>query len=76
MSTADLKSSIHKIIDGIQSEQLLQAIYDFLKVRESNKPGQLWDSLTEEQKQEVLLAYEESEDDNNLIERDKFFEKD
>ena len=76
MSTVDLKSSIHKIIDGIQSEQLLQAIYDFLKVRESNKPGQLWDSLTEEQKQEVLLAYEESEDDNNLIERDKFFEKD
>ena len=75
MSTVDLKSSIHKIIDGIQSEQLLQAIHDFLKVRESNKPGQLWDSLTEEQKQEVLLAYEESEDDNNLIERENFFDK-
>jgi hypothetical protein len=73
MGTIDLKSNIHKIVDGIQSEQLLQTLYDFLKVRETNKSGRLWDTLTEEQKQEVLLAYDESEDEDNLVDREKVF---
>jgi len=73
MGTIDLKSNIHKIVDGIQSEQLLQTLYDFLKVRETNKSGRLWNTLTEEQKQEVLLAYDESEDENNLVDREKVF---
>jgi hypothetical protein len=73
MGTIELKSNIHKIVDGIQSEQLLQAIYDFLKTREKNKSGRLWDTLTEEQKQEVLLSFDESEDENNLLDRDQVF---
>lgn len=75
MGSIDLKSNIHKIVDGIQSEQLLQTLYDFLKVRETNEPGQLWDTFTEEQKKEVLLAYEESEDENNLIDREELFRR-
>jgi hypothetical protein len=73
MGTIELKSNIHKIVDGIQNEQLLQTLYDFLKSREKNKSARLWDSLTEEQKQEVILGYEESEDDNNLLDRDEVF---
>ncbi len=73
MRTIELKSNIHKIVDGIQSEQLLQAIYDFLKTRTNTKAGGLWDTLTEEQKSEVLLAYDESEDENNLLDRDQVF---
>lgn len=73
MGTIELKSNIHKIVDEIQSEQLLQAIYDFLKTREKNKSSRLWDTLTEEQKREVLLAYDESEDENNLLDRDQVF---
>lgn len=73
MRTIELKANIHKIVDGIQSEQLLSAIYDFLKSREKSKPGRLWDTLTEEQKQEVLLAYDESEDEDNLLDRDQVF---
>ena len=69
MGTIELKSSIHKIIDGIQSEQLLQTLYDFLKVKETSTPGKLWDSLSQEQKNELLLAFEESEDESNLIDR-------
>lgn len=74
MGTAELKLNLHKIIDQIQSEQVLRTLYDFLKVREG-KEGELWDSLTEEQKEEVLLAYDESEEKNNLMERDKIFKK-
>ncbi|MDA0196895.1 MAG: hypothetical protein O2887_04065 [Bacteroidetes bacterium] len=75
METIELRSNIHKIVDGIQNEQLLKTIYDFLKIRETSKPGRLWDSLTEDQKQEVLLAYDESEDENNLIDREKVFKR-
>jgi hypothetical protein len=75
MSTAELKSDIHKIVDGIQNEQLLRALYDFLKIRTTSKPGQLWNSLTEEQKKEVLSAYDESEDQDNLVERDQVYKK-
>jgi len=75
MRTIELKSNLHKINDCIQSEQLLQTIYDFLKVRETTQPGKLWDSLSDHQKNEVLLAYDESEDDRNLLERKKVFGK-
>ena len=67
MKATKLKSNIHQIIDRIQSEQLLETIYDFLKTRESSKPGEIWESLTDVQKQEVLLSFEESEDEKNLI---------
>ena len=73
MATIDLKSNIHKIIDQIESEQLLRVIYDFLKARKQKEPGQLWASLSDKQKNKVLMSYEESEDDNNLIDKDELF---
>lgn len=75
MSTVKLKSNIHDIVDRIQNEELLQTIYDFLKVKETNKPGELWESLTKEQKEEVYLSFEESEDESNLIDRESFFKR-
>ena len=75
MSTIELKSNIHKIVDNINSEQLLQTIYSFLKTRERSRTGKLWRSLTSGQKKELLLSYEESEDVDNLIERDKVLKK-
>ncbi|MBK8550019.1 MAG: hypothetical protein IPL53_02750 [Ignavibacteria bacterium] len=73
MSTTELKSNIHKIVETIQSEQLLQTLYDFLKSKEKSQSGKLWESLTDKQKNEVLLAYNESENENNLIDSDEIF---
>ncbi|MCZ8215982.1 MAG: hypothetical protein O9262_07065 [Cyclobacteriaceae bacterium] len=67
MSTIELKSDLHKIVDKIENEQLLRAIYDFLKQGENEQEGQIWKTLTEEQKNEVYLSYKESQDDKNLI---------
>ena len=67
MGTIEIKSDLHKIVDKIDNEQLLHAIYDFLKQRISSEEGQIWKSLTEEQKKEVYLSYQESENDDNLI---------
>jgi hypothetical protein len=67
MSTLELKSDLHKILEKIDNEQLLRALYDFLKQRENAQEGQIWKTLTEEQKKEVYLSYEESKNDDNLI---------
>ncbi|WP_114777499.1 hypothetical protein [Botryobacter ruber] len=75
MGAIELKISIHQLVERIQNEELLQALYDFLKSRESQTPGAIWNSLTEEQKREVLLAYEESEEEENLIAREAIFRK-
>ncbi|MEX2231175.1 MAG: hypothetical protein WD824_03370 [Cyclobacteriaceae bacterium] len=66
MGTIELRSNLHKIVDKIDNEQLLHAIYDFLKERMNSEEGQIWKSLTEEQKKEVYLSYQESENDDNL----------
>lgn len=68
MGTIELKSNLHKIVDRIEDERLLHAIYSFLKERENSEDGQMWEHLTEEQKKEVFQAYEESENDANLLE--------
>jgi hypothetical protein len=67
MTAIDLKSSLHRIVDRIDNEELLRTIYDFLKLRENSEEGRIWKTLTEEQKKEVFLSYGESEDDNNLV---------
>lgn len=68
MGTLEIKSNLHKIVDRIDNEQLLSAVYNFLKAREKSKEGAIWNSLSNDQKKEVLDAFEESEDDPNLIE--------
>ena len=70
MGTIEMKSDLHKILDRIENEQLLRTIYDFLKQGEIAQEGQIWKTLTEEQKKEVYLSYEESQDDKILIEWD------
>jgi hypothetical protein len=70
MRTAELRSNLHKIVDRIDDERLLRAIYSFLNERENSEEGRMWTSLTEEEKKQVLQSYDESEDDSNLISDD------
>lgn len=67
MGTAELKSNLHKMVDRIEDERLLRATYSFLNERENSEEGRMWNSLTEDQKKEVLQAFDESEDNSNLI---------
>jgi hypothetical protein len=73
METIALKNSIHKIIDSIENEYLLQSLLDFLN--ESKSSNAYWNHLSEEQKNEVLLSFEESEEEYNLIERTEVIKK-
>lgn len=66
MSTLELKSDLYKILDKIENEDLLQVVYDFL-TQEQSKEGEIWNSLSEDQKKEVKLSYQEAENADNLI---------
>ncbi len=66
MGTIELKSDLRKILDRIEDEQLLRALYDFLKQSEGAEGGQIWKTLTAEQKKEVYASYEKSKNYNSL----------
>ena len=66
MKLAELKSEFHNLIDQIENPEILEQFYGALS--NSIKPGNsLWDSLSPEQQHDVLVAYEESEDEANLV---------
>lgn len=67
MSTAELKTTLHRILEEIEDERLLRAIHAFLEERVTQGTGGIWEKLTDEQREEVLLVYEESENEENLI---------
>jgi hypothetical protein len=73
MGTVELKKNIHLLVEGIENEATLQVLFQFLNDRKKNESSIFWDGLTNAQKQEILLAFEESDSENNLIERDTFF---
>ena len=75
MGMPELKSDLYRLLDKIENEQLLRTIYDFLKANENAAEGQIWKTLTDEQKKEVFLSYEESLDEKNLIDWEQIKKK-
>ena len=75
MDKVQLKSSIHTFIDQIENIELLKVYYNELKGLIKNKNTDLWDSLSERQKREVLSSFDESEQDENLIDNDEVMKK-
>lgn len=75
MNTIELKKSFHILIDSIDNENLLINFYDILKKRSSAKDGQLWERLTNQDKEELLLVFEESKNPDNLISHDEMRKK-
>jgi len=64
------KEEFHKLIDNIQDEQLLKSYYNLIQKLNKHETGDLWNSLTEKQQQELMLSYDESHDPQNLISQD------
>ena len=67
MNTIELKKNFHNLIDSIDNVNLLADFYDLLKKRLSGDEGRLWKGLTKIEQKELLMAFEESEDPDNLI---------
>ena len=75
MNTVELKKDLHKLIDEIDNDKVLRGFYDLLKTKLSSKEGELWNSLSEKEQEELLKAFEESEDTENLVEHDEVMRK-
>ena len=67
MNTIELKKNFHLLIDSIDNENLLINFYEIIKKRSYLKDGQLWNRLNDFDKEELLTAYDESQDPENLI---------
>ncbi len=55
------------MIDKIDNEEILKGYFQLIERLNKNQTGKLWDSLTSEEQEELLLSYEESFDPKNLI---------
>ena len=75
MKSIELKADFHDLIDSIDNETLLSRIYELLKRKKDSKEGQLWKSLSIEDKQELILAMEESSDYGSLISQEEMSKK-
>lgn len=60
------REALHRIIDSMDEAEI-KGFYALAKRISNRQSGELWNSLTEEQKEELCLAYDESHNDDNLI---------
>lgn len=67
MKAIDIKKDIHLLIDTIENENLLKRFHDLLTQSFSNKKENLWDKLSLSEQEELLLSYEESFIESNLL---------
>lgn len=67
MSTAELKTNIHRLVDGMNNELLLSKVYALIAKLNNSEEGALWNRLSEEEQQELIQADIESEDEKNLL---------
>ncbi len=70
MKLAELKSEFHNLIDQTNDPEIIEQFYKAMS-ESLRSDGSLWRSLSTEQQKGVLDAYEESEDENNLISLDE-----
>ena len=67
MKPSEIRSNFHSLIDRIDNDPLLMKFYDLMIKSTTTEEGQLYQQLTEQQKNVLMLAEEESNDPANLI---------
>ena len=75
MNTIEIKQNFHHLIDNIDNENLLISFYDLIMKRTTAKEGQLWNKLTEQEQQELILSFDESKKPENLIDHEDMKKK-
>ena len=75
MDAIEIKKNFHFLIDSIDNENLLINLYDILKRRSNVQEGHLWNRLSKDEREELLLAFEESDIQENLISQEEMTKK-
>jgi hypothetical protein len=63
----NVKDNFHHLIDTIDDDQLLKGYYELIKQLNINQSGNLWNNLNENERWELMIAYDESFDNKNLL---------
>ena len=61
------RDAFHDLIENIKDEEVLKGYLSLIQRLNTHQTGKLWDSLSADEKDELLLSYEESFDSKNLI---------
>jgi hypothetical protein len=67
MTTIELKSNFHKLIDEINNDSILNKFYEILSSARDKKEGVLWNNLSDSEQNELLETEKDSHNENNLI---------
>ena len=71
----DVKNHILEMIDAIDDESFLEAVYDILQSKQLQKKGSIWNSLTKEQQEEVLKASNETSQPEKQVSHEDMIER-
>jgi len=61
------KEEFHSLIDKIEDEELLKSYLQLIQRLNKHQTGKLWDSLSSDEREELLLSYDESFNPSNLV---------
>ncbi len=61
------KEAFHNLIDMIDDEEILKGYFILNQILNSYKETELWNSLSSAEKEELVISYEESFHQENLI---------
>lgn len=75
MSSLELRSNFHSLIDKIDNEQLLQKFYEVLLNANNSNSGNLWSSLSDLEQKELLEIDQETDDLENTVSNEVAFDK-
>ncbi len=75
MTTIELKSNLHKLIDNINNDSVLSKFYELLEKANQTQEGALWSRLSTQEQQELLLIEKESHFSENLIPHHQMIKK-
>lgn len=75
MNSLEIKANIIHLVESTQNEKVLSIVLSFLQKLVSQKKGSALENLTDKEKDEVLNAWLESEDETKLDSLEKDLEK-
>ena len=75
MTTIELKSNFHKLIDNIDNDNVLSKFYDILSRVKESKEGLLWDRLSPGEQEELIIIEKERHNPANLIHHSEMIKK-
>lgn len=72
MSTLEIKGGLYEMISKVNDEKLLMKLYELIAdiVTQNLSDTDYWDELSDNQKEELENAIQESYDNKNLVEHE------